>query len=97
MTYTTGEMVLPKNAVAMDQEEMRYVEGGYSWTSFFKDLLLGETISQTWVFLKTVAIPAATKLFTGRYRKVGWNSFTKQGQKYQAYWDGKKFTKIRAV
>ena len=27
MTYT-GEMVLPRNAVAMDTEEMRYLEGG---------------------------------------------------------------------
>lgn len=28
MTYT-GEMVLPRNAVVMDTEEMRYVDGGF--------------------------------------------------------------------
>lgn len=27
MTYT-GEMVLPRNAVVMQEKEMRYVEGG---------------------------------------------------------------------
>lgn len=31
MTYT-GEMVLPRNAVVMQEEEMRYVEGGFSRT-----------------------------------------------------------------
>lgn len=31
MTYT-GEMVLPRNAVMMQEEEMRYVEGGKKLT-----------------------------------------------------------------
>lgn len=40
MTYTTGEMVLPKNAVVMDQEEMRYVEGGADWKTVVKWILV---------------------------------------------------------
>ena len=34
MTYT-GAMVLPQNAVVMQEEEMRYLEGGKTWSKTF--------------------------------------------------------------
>jgi membrane protein DedA with SNARE-associated domain len=44
MTYT-GAMVLPQNAVVMQEEEMRYVEGGATVTVKFTKAFIRDTVT----------------------------------------------------
>ena len=92
MTYK-NEMVLPKNAVAMNSEDMMLVEGG-GWISvakWFAQLVLDSVV---WEIVGPVLKSAAKGLTK---RSKGWHKFQKGSYKFKAYWDGSKFTKYQKL
>ena len=88
MTYK-NEMVLPKNAVAMNSEDMMLVEGGFNPLPWILSTIAGG-------ILYDICKPWLVKLKnTLTTRDKGWHTLKKGGKTYKAYWDGKKFTQLK--